>query len=129
MAIPAELRGPLSRAAGLITSNIKDQTPVKTGKLKRSIKTRIIETNDGYAFEMNSSEYTKYGRYVDYGTGPYRKTRRGRWNAKPPKGKGGIIPRFFTTLNNSTIRRVKKILEDALDKYVALELRRMAKKR
>lgn len=129
MAIPAELRAPLSRAAGLITTNIKDQTPVKTGKLKRSIKTRIVETSDGFRFELNSKEYYKYGRYVDMGTGRYRKSSRGKWNSNPPKGKGGIVPRYFTTLTSSTIRRVKKILQDALDKYVGLELRRMAKKK
>jgi len=129
MAIPAELRAPLSRAASLITTNIKEQTPVKTGKLKGSIKTQIVETADGYSFRLVSGPYTKYGRFVDRGTGPYRTTRRGKYNQKPAKGKGGIIPRFFTTVNSATIRRVKKILSDAMDKYVAFELRRMAKKR
>lgn len=129
MAIPAQLRAPLTRAASLITQNIKDQTPVKTGKLKGSIKTQIVETADGYSFRLVSKPYTKYGRFVDRGTGPYRTTRRGKWNQKPAKGKGGIIPRFFTTVNSATIRRVKKILSDAMDKYVAFELRRMAKKR
>jgi hypothetical protein len=129
MAIPAELRAPLTRAASLITTNIKDQTPVDTGKLKGSIKTQIVETPDGYSFRLVSKEYVKYGRFVDRGTGPYRTTKRGKWNQRPAKGKGGIIPRFFTTVNSSTIRRVKKILSDAMDKYVAFELRRMAKKR
>ena len=129
MAIPAELRAPLTRAASLITENIKAQTPVKTGKLKGSIKTQIVETADGYSFRLVSKPYAKYGIFVDRGTGPYRTSKRGKFNQKPGKGKGGIIPRFFTTVNSSTIQRVKKILSDAMDKYVAFELRRMAKKR
>ena len=128
MAIPAQLRAPLTRAASLITKNIKAQTPVKTGKLKGSIKVKIIEVPDGYVFQLDSKPYTKYGTFVDRGTDPYRKPTRGKWNQSPPKGKGGIIPRYFTTVNAATIRRVKKILSDAMDKYVAFELRRMAKK-
>jgi hypothetical protein len=129
MAIPAQLRAPLTRAASLITENIKDQTPVKSGRLKGSIKTKIVETSDGYRFELVSKPYIQYGIFVDKGSGPYRTTKRGKWKARPGKGKGGIIPRFFTTVNAATIRRVKEILSDALDKYMAFELRRMAKKR
>lgn len=129
MAIPAQLRAPLTRAASLITENIKAQTPVKTGRLKNSIKTKIVETPDGYSFQLVSQPYQKYGIFVDKGTGPYRKSKRGKYNARPAKGKGGIIPRFFTTVNAATIRRVKKILSDALDKYVSFELRRMAKRK
>ncbi len=129
MAIPAQLRAPLVQAAGLITKNIKSQTPVKTGKLKGSITTKIEETPDGYRFVIVSKEYVKYGTFVDMGTTPYRKPTRGRYNQNPAKGKGGIIPRYFTTINSSTIRRVKKIMADATGKYFAFELRRMAKKR
>lgn len=128
MAIPAELRAPLTRAASLITINIKNQTPVDTGKLKRSMKTKIEETSDGYRFVIVSREFVKYGTFVDMGTTPYRKPTRGRYNQSPGKGKGGIIPRYFTTINSATIRRVKKIMSEATEKYFAFELRRIAKK-
>ena len=126
MSIPAQLRAPLERCATLIRKNLQDQVPVKTGALKRSIRVRPVETSDGYAFKAS---YKQYGIYVDRGTGPYATQRRGKWNSTPGKGKGGIRPRFWSTIAASTITRVKKILEKAVDDYVIFELKRIVKKR
>jgi hypothetical protein len=83
--------------------------------------------NGDLAFRINSEPYQKYGRYVDLGTGPYRSKKRGKFNARPKKGKGGIIPRFFTTIDKATINRVKVIMQKAYADYIKFELRRKAK--
>jgi hypothetical protein len=126
MAIPQPLKSPLERCATLIRKNLQEQAPVKTGALRRSIRVRPVETSDGYAFRAS---YKVYGIYLDKGTGPYASKARGKYNKNPGKGKGGIIPRFWTTLQFSTIRRVKQILAKAVDDFVIFELKRLVKKR
>ena len=126
--IPAQIQRALNACSRIVQNKIIDQTPVDTGKLKRSMKVRGFQKRNGdLAFEIVSGPYQKYGRYVDLGTGPYKAKKRGKFNARPKKGKGGIIPRFFTTVDRSTINRVKSVMQKAYADYIKFELRRKAK--
>lgn len=112
-------------SAQILTKFVQNQTPVKTGRLRRTMKVvPIVKRNEDLAFSIDTPAYRKYGRYVDLGTGRYRATKRGKYNARPGKGKGGIIPRFFTTINILTINRVKKKMAKAFADYVRFELKR-----
>ena len=126
--IPAQIQRALNTCSKIVQNKIVDQTPVDTGTLKRSMKVSAFQKRNGdLAFRINSEPYQKYGRYVDLGTGPYRSKKRGKFNARPKKGKGGIIPRFFTTIDKATINRVKVIMQKAYADYIKFELRRKAK--
>ena len=123
--VPPQIQRAQRQCSQILTKLVKDQTPVDTGKLKRSMKvTPIVKRNGDLAFKIDSAPYKKYGRYVDLGTGPYRADKRGKFNRRPGKGKGGIIPRFFTTINTATIRRVKQIMAKAMADYIRFELKR-----
>ena len=123
--VPPQIQRAQRECSQILTKLVKDQTPVDTGKLKKSMNvTPIVKRNGDLAFKIDSVPYKKYGRYVDLGTGPYYTGKRGKFNRRPGKGKGGIIPRFFTTINRVTITRVKKKMARAFADYFKFELRR-----
>lgn len=118
MAQDLELSGPLNMAARLIEANLKRQAPVDTGALKRSIKVKANYTGESVQFRYS---YNTYGVFVDKGTGPYAvrgKGRTGSWNPRPGKGTDGIKPRFWTSLENSTKIRVKRIISKVINQYI-----------
>jgi HK97 gp10 family phage protein len=124
-ALPPQIQRALNTCQKILQAKIVSQTPVDTGRLKRSMKVTAYTKRSGdLAFQINSGPYQKYGRYVDLGTGPYRANKRGKFNARPAKGKGGIIPRFFTTIDKITIDRVKAIMRKAYADYIKFELKR-----
>lgn len=125
MSVPPQIQRALNTCSNILQYQIKSQTPVDTGKLKKSMSVQAFTKRNGdLGFKIVSAPYQRYGRYVDLGTGPYRAKKRGKFNRRPPKGKGGIIPRFFTTINTSTIKRVKAIMRKAYADYIRFELRR-----
>jgi hypothetical protein len=90
---------------GLEILNImKAQAPVKTGKLKRSIRYKVVTKKDNPAL---SFYYIYYGVYVDLGTySNADKSSYGMspfimpgWNATPGKSGKGIKPRYWTSVS------------------------------
>lgn len=104
----------INQVCKLIRLNLVKQVPVVSGKLRASIKVSGKVTADGITF---SSTYLGYGVYLDKGTGPYKSKIRGEWNPKPGKGKGGIKPRYWTTLEESTRKSIREIAVDAIKKW------------
>jgi hypothetical protein len=87
-----------------ILNIMKAQAPVKTGKLKRSIRYKLVTKNDNPAL---SFYYIYYGVYVDlgtysnadkasYGMSPFIMP---KWNPKPGHTGKGILPRYWTSLS------------------------------
>jgi hypothetical protein len=87
-----------------ILNIMKAQSPVKTGKLKRSIRYKVVTKNDNPAL---SFYYIYYGVYVDlgtysnadkasYGMSPFIMP---KWNPKPGHTGKGILPRYWTSLS------------------------------
>ena len=115
----------LNTAARLIEANLKRQAPVDTGALKRSIKVKANYTGESIQFRY---DYLYYGVYVDKGTGPYgvygKGNKPGQWNPRPGKGKGGIKPRFWTSLQDSTKIRIKKIIAKVIGEYIRTQFRK-----
>lgn len=112
-------------ASRLISAQLKRQAPVKTGALKRStkVKTEREEVDGEYIFTYNF-DYLGYGIYTDLGTGQYAvdEDRRREWNPAPGKGKGGIKPRFWTTIEQSVSDRVGDLLTDASQRALIRDL-------
>lgn len=104
----------ISTVCKLIRLNLIAQVPVVSGKLKSSIKVSGRVTPSGITF---SSTYLGYGVFLDTGTGPYATKKREAWNKKPGKGKGGIKPRFWTTLTETTRKSIRQITVDAIKKW------------
>jgi hypothetical protein len=121
----------LNTASRLITANLKRQVPVGKGTkkkpggaLKRSIKVKGTFTGESIQFRYS---YLKYGVWVDKGTGiygVYGKGKRGQWNPNPAEGKKGIRPRFWTTLEDSTRMRIKKIIAKVIGQYIRIQFRK-----
>jgi len=88
-----------------ILNIMKAQAPVKTGKLKRSIRYKIVTKNDNPAL---SFYYIYYGVYVDLGTySNADKSSYGmsqfimpKWNPRPGHTGKGILPRYWTSMSS-----------------------------
>lgn len=114
----------LSTASRQITATLKRQVPVDTGALKESISVKGNYTGESIQFRYG---YLKYGVYVDKGTGPYAvrgKGKTGEWNPRPGKGRGGIRPRFWTSLDGGTKSRVKRIIARVTAQFIRTQFRK-----
>jgi len=117
-----ELTQALNTVSRLISNQLRRQSPVRTGALKKSVSVRYVSDSNGtITFQ---GKYLKYGKYVDLGTGPYKTTKREAWNSKPGKGKGGIKARFWTSLEGSTTKNIKKMLQKAISDSIKLRFKR-----
>lgn len=105
----------------IMSAQLRRQAPVDTGALKRSIHVKAIRTNNSVQFV---TDYLPYGVYTDMGTGPYKTTKRGEWNPKPGKGKGGIKPRFWTSPSKTVVKDIRKIMAKAMGQYIKITLTR-----
>jgi hypothetical protein len=115
----------LSMASREITALLKRQVPVDTGELKRSISVKGNFTGESIQFRYG---YLKYGVYVDKGTGPYAvrgKGKSGDWNPRPGKGRGGIRPRFWTSLNPATRNRIKRVIARVTAQFIRTQFRKV----
>ena len=112
-------------AVRIIERIITSQAPVKTGALKNSIRVQPKFRNDRVSLDFY---YLEYGRYVDLGTGRYRTSpsKRRNWNPKPGKGKGGIKPRFWTTLKKDVRREVNKLFAKYSFKFFVRRMKTVA---
>jgi hypothetical protein len=95
-----------------ILNIMKAQAPVKTGKLKRSIRYKVVTKNGNPAL---SFYYIYYGVYVDLGT--YSNADKAsygmsqfimpKWNPKPGHTGKGIMPRYWTSLSNDATELIE----------------------
>ena len=113
----------ISMGARLISANLRNQVPVKTGRLKRSI--RVQGMFDGNSLRF-SSNYLYYGKFLDLGTGTYKARKRGAWNPAPGKGRKGIRPRFWTTIERTVQNNLKRIVAKIVRDYIKFSLSRKA---
>ena len=91
-----------------------------TGNLARSVYMHVIVMGENQ-YNFSLEDPTGYGLFTDFGTRPAA-TERGPFVADPGKGQGGIIPRFWSTLNDSTIERIRMVFEEELEREVEKEL-------
>lgn len=110
-------------AERVATLMVKDQirrSAYKTGNLMESVS--VFGQRSGDVVELVLNDPTSYGDFTDFGTRNYRASERGPFNAKPGKGEGGIIPRFWSTLNDAQIERIQMIFEQELEKAIEEEI-------
>ena len=80
--------------------------------LRNSVTVKAVETKDGIQMRVG---YLTYGRFLDSGTGRYRKPNPDApFNPKPGKGRGGIKPRYWTNLGKATTAKIAKIIKTEL---------------
>ena len=110
------IQNAMLRAERLATLIVKSQVEVsayKTGNLMQSVSVLAERSGDVVTFVLDDP--TSYGDFTDFGTKAYRASSRGPFNPKPGKGEGGIIPRFWSTLSDSTLERIQMIFDEELE--------------
>jgi hypothetical protein len=113
-----EIQGILNRGAITLQNRIKFQAPVDTGELKRSVKVRAFVSSDWDSVRFET-EYKTYGKYTDSGTRPYFKPDdKAKWRRNPPKGRGGIRPRYWTNIDDKEEQRIVNILYPQISKAI-----------
>jgi hypothetical protein len=123
MAAELNLSEAISMGARVMQANLRRQAPIKTGNLKRSITVR--GTYDGKTLKF-ISDYLYYGKFTDLGTGPYKANKRGAWNPKPGLGRGGIRPRFWTTIDRAVQASLKNTIAKIVKEHIKFQLSRKA---
>lgn len=117
------IQNAMLRAERVATLMVKDQvraSAYKTGNLMQSVSVLAERSGDVVTFVLNDP--TSYGDFTDFGTKAYRATSRGPFNPKPGKGQGGIIPRFWSTLDDAQLERLQMIFEEELDAVLEEEI-------
>lgn len=109
----------INMAVRLTRDNLIRQVPVKTGALRDSIQVSGgVKKNQ---LTINS-DYLFYGKFVDQGTGPYATKKRLTWRPRPGRGRKGIRPRYWTTLEKSTRLEIKRIFERVIAQQIRVKL-------
>lgn len=127
MSTDPELRRVGALAARLVENQLRNQAPVKTGKLRSSVA--VVPKYFGERVRLDLI-FLQYGRFQDLGTGQYRvpPARRRKWNPNPGRGKGGIKPRFWTTLSDAfKNRELFTLFRNAAQKIMISTFRKIAK--
>ena len=108
-------------ASRMVSLQLRRQAPVRSGRLKNSVRVSTDRNRDGFIF---TTTYEGYGIFTDLGTGKYgvSEAQRGDWNPTPGKGKGGIKPRFWLSLDTIFMNSISDIYEEALLKSVEEEI-------
>ena len=115
-----EIISVMQKVAKVIQQRLRFQSPVKTGKLRDSIVVRVVETKDKIDLVV---DFKDYGVFTDSGTGNYFKpSNTAKWNKAPGKGKGGIRPRYWTNLDESTRINVNQMIKTEVTKGIKQEL-------
>jgi len=126
MATDPEITKAMGDAARVIQELLRSQAPVKTGTLRDSVRVVGQEGKSGNI--VFKSTYKDYGVYLDYGTGPFNTyPQRGAYRRNPGSGvgQGGIKPRFWTSLDESTRLRVRDIMKKATEQIIRTQLKRV----
>jgi hypothetical protein len=111
------------KAERVATLVVKDQvrsSAYKTGNLMQSVSVLAERSGNVVTFLLNDP--TSYGDFTDFGTKAYRTSTSGLFNPNPGKGKGGIIPRFWSTLDDSTMERIQMIFEEEIQSALEQDL-------
>jgi hypothetical protein len=105
-----DLSEALRKASAIIRTRIEMQVPVRTGRLRNSVK---VYVQDQEVF----IEYEDYGVFTNYGTGPYYNGRYGQ--AQVPgtyqryqKGVGGIQAQNWTSISLDDDIQIDTIIEE-----------------
>lgn len=115
-----QLKLAMEKAAKLIQTRLQFQAPVKTGKLRDSIKVKVEESKSAISIVVN---YEDYGIFTDSGTKNYFKpSDTSPWNKTPGKGVGGIKPRYWTNIDGAVKLDINKQIKAAVTKTVAENL-------
>ena len=107
--------------ARLLEAELNKQKPFrKTVRVRAMVKPNAID----FVYS-----YPEYGKYLDLGTERYRvdEAQRGPFSRSPGKGIGGIKPRFWMTINESTKVRIAMMLETFMVNLINNELKRAFK--
>lgn len=129
MAQEPEVTKAIGDAARIIQELLRSQAPVaasRGGTLRDSVRVRGEEGKSGNI--IFRSTYKDYGVYLDYGTGDFDTyPKRGAFRRNPGSGvgKGGIMPRYWTSLDESTRLRVRDILKKATGQIIRTQLKRV----
>ena len=111
------------KAERVATLVVKDQvrsSAYKTGNLMQSVSVLAERSGNVVTFLLNDP--TSYGDFTDFGTKAYRASTSGLFNPTPGEGKGGIIPRFWSTLDDSTMERIQMIFEEEIQSALEQDL-------
>lgn len=117
------LQNAMLMAERMATLIVKDQIGIsayKTGNLQRSVS--VVGQRRGDVVELVLNDPTSYGDFTDFGTKAYRATERGPFNPNPAKGEGGIIPRFWSSLDDVQLERIQMIFEEEFQKALEEEI-------
>ena len=126
MALDPVITKAMGDAARVIELVLQSQAPRKNGTLRDSVNVVGGEGKSGNIIFRAS--YKDYGVYLDYGTGPFNTyPSRGRYNQRPGSGvgKGGIIPRYWTSLNDTVRMQVRRIIQQTTQELIRTELKRV----
>lgn len=108
--IEQDVLASLKRVANIILNRLKQQAPVDTGKLRRSITYSITKDIGGYRLYFG---YIYYGMFVDLGVNGTKKGYGSPFSFK--KRKYGIPPQRWTSLDNVD-EEIEQIIEEAFGK-------------
>jgi hypothetical protein len=102
----------LRDVAQVIETRVLLQMPVKTGKLKRSLRA-VVDNGQIYLV------YDDYGVFTNYGTGPYYNGNYGQPAELDSyrgyvKGQGGIQAQNWSSIYSSDEAQIQQMLEDEL---------------
>jgi hypothetical protein len=109
-------------AERIATALVKNQIGIsayKTGNLQQSVSVVGEVQGDQYLLILNDP--TSYGDFTDFGTKQYRTGERGPFNPSPAKGEGGIVPRYWSTLDDATLERIYMIFESEYEREIEKE--------
>ena len=114
MKITPELKKKISTIARMYEAFIKGQA--KTSEIAAGTTVVPIYGDNTIELSVVLADEVFYGIFLDQGTGPYysRTAERGPFNPNPPKGTGGIIPRFWMSLSETMEERFNQMIEDAI---------------
>jgi hypothetical protein len=114
------LKAIIPTVSKLVQAELKNQVPVDTGALRKSIRVQAVESANG--FEIKSG-YLTYGIFVDSGTKRYHKPNpKASWNPNPGRGIGGIKPRYWTNLSPEVTLRISKLIAKETAKQIKAQL-------
>jgi hypothetical protein len=110
----------LNMAARIVQTRLSMQAPVKTGKLKGSIKVYVAD-------QELVVEYEDYGVFTNYGTGPYYNGRYGQ--AQLPgtfngyvKGQGGIQAQNWSAITAEEAEEIDIMIEFEISRQIDLAI-------
>ena len=117
------LRDAMIMAERIATNLVKSQIGIsafKTGNLQQAVS--VLGQQEGNDYLLILNDPTSYGDFTDFGTKSYRTGERGLFNPAPQKGQGGIIPRYWSTLDDATLERIEMIFQEELERDTQEEL-------